>query len=295
MATGNFDVQRAVLLGECVEYAYHLYDRDTGNPDEFPDAKLPTGYELQAEIFVDDGFLDQWLSPQHIEKLDAAFNLDKPVGFVLRGTGQPTASSNPPSPNAGGGAASAEIIVAFRGTQTAFEWLHDIEFVKADFPYVAHAGKAERGFAGLYGTCKWGGKAGAPRLADALLEAAGEQSLSITGHSLGAALATLLALEMAARLPRPPHVMTFASPLVGNKTFAGKYDELVPDSWRVANRSDIVTALPPSLVGYTHVATEYPINSDHLTRHSWACWHALQTYLHLLDPSHKSLKSDCQL
>ena len=43
--------------------------------------------------------------------------------------------------------------------------------------------------------------------------------------------------------------------------------------------------LPPWLAGYSHVDAEYPINSDDQARHSIACWHALATYLHTLDPS----------
>ncbi len=274
MAIAHLDVTRAVLLGNCIAYAYHLYDVAAGNPDEFPNASIPAGYASVTEIYIDEGLLSE-ISQGLENTIKQAFNLDKPIGVVLK--------------------SEQEVLVAFRGTQTAFEWLHDVEFFRTPFLYAPNAGSVETGFADLYRSCTWGNASGAPRLADGLEAEASGKALSLTGHSLGAALTTLLALEMAAKPGEPPHVVTFASPLVGDKTFAGKYDELTPDSWRIANRPDVVTYLPPPFVGYTHVATEYPINSDHLTRQSWACWHALQTYMHLLAPASMPLKENCKI
>jgi hypothetical protein len=78
-------------------------------------------------------------------------------------------------------------------------------------------------------------------------------------------------------------VYTFASPKVGDKVFAGTYDGLVPDSWRVSNLNAIVPRVPPSLAGYVHVDAKASINSDDASRNTVPCWHALRTYLHTLD------------
>jgi hypothetical protein len=80
-------------------------------------------------------------------------------------------------------------------------------------------------------------------------------------------------------------VYTFGSPRVGDKVFAGTYDNLVASSWRVANLNDLVPQLPPQLAGYVHVDAEVPINSDDRCRQTVACWHALDTYLNTLDSS----------
>jgi predicted lipase len=110
------------------------------------------------------------------------------------------------------------------------------------------------------------------------------KTLRIAGHSLGAALATMLAIDVSGNDVFPgPTTYTFASPRVGDKVFAGTYDELVPTSWRVANLNDVVPHVPPILAGYVHVDAEIPINSDELAKHNVSCWHSLRTYLHTLD------------
>ncbi|KXZ45673.1 hypothetical protein GPECTOR_52g70 [Gonium pectorale] len=79
----------------------------------------------------------------------------------------------------------------------------------------------------------------------------------VTGHSLGGALATLGAYELAElKLPAdPPVVMyTYGAPRVGNKAFAEAFNALVPDAFRCANDDDIVPRVP-RLMGFCHVGT----------------------------------------
>jgi len=68
----------------------------------------------------------------------------------------------------------------------------------------------------------------------------------VTGHSLGGALATLAA----ARLPQS-HLVNFGSPRVGNDVFASQFDGRPVE--RYVNCCDLVTRLPPALLGYAHV------------------------------------------
>ncbi|XP_031503065.1 uncharacterized protein LOC116266111 isoform X2 [Nymphaea colorata] len=80
----------------------------------------------------------------------------------------------------------------------------------------------------------------------------------VTGHSLGGALSTLLALElsssqMAKRRAISVTMYNFGSPRVGNKRFAEAYNEVVKDSWRIVNHRDIIPTVP-RLMGYCHVA-----------------------------------------
>ena len=269
MAIGNFDIPRAVALGNSVAFAYHVYDVEAGNTDQFPTAALPDGYARVGEVFVNESLLSEAAPLSRLAAVKSGIsgllNLDKPMGIIA--------------------ASDDDVILAFRGTQTGFEWIHNGEFLKTPFTFKDAngadfaAGQAESGFTSLYRGFTTGREAGAPRLMPTLREIAQGKHLTITGHSLGAAVATLAAMEAAVSLKGAItglSVLTFASPLVGDKTFAGLFDTLIPDSWRVANRPDIVTYLPPPFVGYSHVATDYPINSDHLTKHSEACWHALE-------------------
>jgi pimeloyl-ACP methyl ester carboxylesterase len=117
-------------------------------------------------------------------------------------------------------------------------------------------------------------------------------SLTICGHSLGGALATLLALDLAAntKVPafRSPVVYTYASPRTGDSTFANTYDHVVPNTFRFANRIDIVPKLPlPPM--YKHVARLIDLNPvilglppTVLVNLTIPCQHALSTYIYLL-------------
>jgi hypothetical protein len=78
------------------------------------------------------------------------------------------------------------------------------------------------------------------------LEKLGDVPLFMTGHSLGAALATL-----AAARHTPRAVYTFGSPLVGNHAFTQTLKDL--PIHRVVDDLDGVTFVPPPQLGYEHV------------------------------------------
>jgi hypothetical protein len=116
-------------------------------------------------------------------------------------------------------------------------------------------------------------------------------SLTICGHSLGGALATLLALDAAANGPLPfdtPTVYTYASPKTGDPLFVTTYDHVVPNTTRIANRVDLVPKLPlPPL--YDHVLGLFELNPVKLgvppkvlVKFDIPCEHFMNTYLHLL-------------
>jgi hypothetical protein len=63
------------------------------------------------------------------------------------------------------------------------------------------------------------------------------------GHSLGGAVATLAAFDIAREFDIAPcHVTcyTFGCPRVGNHAFAAEYEQMVPDTWHVVNDQDVV-------------------------------------------------------
>jgi hypothetical protein len=73
-----------------------------------------------------------------------------------------------------------------------------------------------------------------------------DYKMVFTGHSLGAALATLLAA-----VKNPSALYTIGSPRVGDVEFAGSLSAV--KNLRYVDCCDIVTTLPPPLLGHTHV------------------------------------------
>jgi hypothetical protein len=73
--------------------------------------------------------------------------------------------------------------------------------------------------------------------------------LLFTGHSLGAAMATL-----ASSLQLPAALYTFGSPRVGNAEFVAALQQKKLDSHRYVDCCDIVARVPPEgLLGYVHI------------------------------------------
>jgi Lipase (class 3) len=192
-------------------------------------------------------------------------------------------------------APNGDIVVSVRGTDGIWEWIHDADFLVIDCPFLAGAGQTDDGFTSLYQSLRMTCDTKDPaciRLVEAIKALASVTAipkLTICGHSLGASLATLLALDVASNTPfKTPEVFTYASPRTGTPLFASTFNQVVPNSLRIAHRVDIVPKLPlPPMYG--HVNTLNELNSlvlgvppKLLVQPDIACAHHLTTYLYLL-------------
>lgn len=135
------------------------------------------------------------------------------------------------------------VLVAFRGTEplNVKDWIIDARFSLVPGP----GGRVHRGFS--ESLARGGEKCLVRRLAG--LAKPGRR-LWLTGHSLGGALATLAAAELAAQGlgASVGGVFTFGSPRVGDQGFATAYDAALRDrTWRLVNEDDFVAHLPPLL------------------------------------------------
>jgi hypothetical protein len=84
-------------------------------------------------------------------------------------------------------------------------------------------------------------------------------SVTVTGHSLGGALATLCAVDVQYNFSNKVtiDIYTFGAPKVGNDGFRESFNRRVPNSYRFVHGMDIVSALPRPWQGYRHVDKEY--------------------------------------
>jgi Lipase (class 3) len=190
---------------------------------------------------------------------------------------------------------AGDAVIAVRGTEGIYEWVHDASFFPVPCPFLSGAGRTEDGFTTMYMSMSTASTAKPPSCVAALAALPWKiriTSLTICGHSLGGALATLLALDVAAHANDPifknPTVYTYASPRTGDSDFANLYNHILPKTFRIANRIDLVPKLPlPPL--YEHVDTLFDLNPikfgfppQLLVKPEVPCEHFLTSYLHLL-------------
>lgn len=184
---------------------------------------------------------------------------------------------------------SQELVASLRGTDTILEWIHDAAFLMVPSPVAGLSGLTEDGFTAIYKSLRTGKADGSTSAVAAIknhLAAGGAKTVTVCGHSLGGALATLLTVDVAVNTPcKSPAGYTYASPRTGDHLFAGAYNACVPTSYRIANRQDLVPQLPPFLpLPYEHVNTKYELNPPlGKVKQTIPCMHHLATYIWLME------------
>lgn len=145
--------------------------------------------------------------------------------------------------------AAKTALIAFRGTQTIWDWVSDLDAVPVDYVPVAGSGHVHMGFQLVYEHVR--------QSARQLLAAGctGAQRVLVTGHSLGGAVAILSGFELAKTGSVIPELYTLAGPRTGAPDFAGKFNMSIPVCYRVVNFMDVVPQVPLPPV-YEHVGQE---------------------------------------
>ncbi|KAI3892748.1 hypothetical protein MKX03_017786 [Papaver bracteatum] len=232
-----------------------------------------------------------------------------------------------------------DIVIALRGTSTCLEWAENVrdllisvneteESPPSELSQERLQAKVECGFWSLYktrGTHIPSLSESITREVQRLMELyKGEPlSITITGHSLGAALSVLAADEIKKSIADAPPVavFTFGGPRVGNRGFANRVKSNGVKVLRIVNSQDMITRVPGMFVNetldyklreevkantmlnildnnmpwaYSHVGSELRLDSKmspYLKPNAdVACCHDLEAYLHLVDGF---LASDC--
>ena len=164
-------------------------------------------------------------------------------------------------------------VVAFKGTdsRSVYNWAENMRYWRSDLPLPVPGADGSLVHTGFYAS--WNSSALAPNLTAAagnLVDKYPGRPLYVVGHSLGAALATVAAVDLRARLeermrrkgerenfrPLDVRLVTFGSPRVGNDAFASFVRQATRLSLRLTHNRDIVPSVPPTWVGFHHVATE---------------------------------------
>jgi len=142
-------------------------------------------------------------------------------------------------------------VVSFRGTvQNLENWLEDLHVSKTT-PYPWHPeAKVHKGFFDAYSLLR--------AQVHALVEQSGSSSVYVTGHSLGASLAQLCALDLQLSYPsRRVTIVSYGTPRTGNSVFSSFYDlALGGRSVRVVHWKDVVPGVPLKAMGFYHTGKE---------------------------------------
>ncbi|XP_073124745.1 phospholipase A(1) DAD1, chloroplastic-like [Henckelia pumila] len=229
-----------------------------------------------------------------------------------------------------------DVVIAYRGTATCMEWVENLRATLTCLPCDMAPHKCESmvqsGFLSLYTSSAAGGP---PSLQDSIrweinkiLQKYADEPLSITvtGHSLGAALATLTAHDINTTFKHAPlvTVVSFGGPRVGNKNFRRQLEKNGTKVLRIVNSDDPITKVPGFVLEenapqrtssngpgglskwlhkrmedtqwvYAEIGKELRLSSrdcPHLSNGNVATCHDLKTYLHLVD---NFVSSNCPL
>ncbi|CAG8920925.1 unnamed protein product [Penicillium salamii] len=147
------------------------------------------------------------------------------------------------------------IVLSFRGSYSVRNWIAD-----ASFPYtstgICTGCEAELGFWGSW-------KAVRENIQSQLHDAFSQHSdyeLVVTGHSLGAAIASLAAADLRGKGYPEAKMYAYAAPRVANSKLA-KYITAQGNNFRFTHINDPVPKLPLLAMGYVHISPEYYITA----------------------------------
>ncbi|KAF3339588.1 phospholipase A1-II 1 [Carex littledalei] len=307
----DIDLRRSIInYGEMAQAAYDGFNREKRSPNlsaprygrsellEKVQVSVPSAYEVTKYLYatssinVPDAFMVNNRSGNSWSKVSNW------IGYVAVATDEGKALLG-----------RRDIVVAWRGTLEVSDWVNDMDTTLVSASTLL--GRAidhneplvHRGFLSIYTSDNPNFRFNKQSAREQVLTEIGrltdkysgeETSITITGHSLGAALATLNSIDnLSNHLNRSNHSpsntcpvtgIVFASPRVGNSDFKNIYTQ-IPNLrlLRIRNALDIVPKCPPP-ISYCDVGVELTIDvskSPYVKSPGNAIvWHNLENYLH---------------
>ena len=134
----------------------------------------------------------------------------------------------------------SRLLAAFRGTESLPDWLTNLQTVRDPGPW--RDTRVHEGFQDAF-------HAAALRIGEIIGRERGDRQVWLTGHSLGGALAVLLAATLLESAIPVAGLYTFGAPRVGNNAFAARLNEGLARAahWRVVNEGDLVPQVPAQM------------------------------------------------
>ncbi|KAL9234346.1 hypothetical protein vseg_009228 [Gypsophila vaccaria] len=245
--------------GSFVEAAYRAFDFDPSSVS-YGSSKHPKKYLLEECGFPSTGYKAtcNLKATSGIQVPDYLVNSSWPAAMQSSWIGYVAVCQNKAVIQRLG---RRDVVIALRGTATCLEWLENLRATLTPIPWdqnvvpasdqLGGAPMVESGFLSLYTS----GSETQPSLQDTLrseiqrilnLYPDEELSFTITGHSLGAALATLAAHDIKTTFHRAPlvTVMSFGGPRVGNSSFRSAIEKQETKVLRIVNPNDLITKIP---------------------------------------------------
>jgi len=187
--------------------------------------------------------------------------------------------------------ACATIVIAFRGTASAANFFSDLQVWRTDplkicgeicAPLVGKAPLVHRGFLKMYtkngfhdrllskvehilNRCQKSVEAQNKNGGEVKNSTRPPIKVMLTGHSLGGALATLCAYDIATRTPCAAYDVdiscyTFGAPRVGNTSWAREYNFKITETWQLINSDDVITRAGKFFFLFKHVGHRVLLN-----------------------------------
>lgn len=162
------------------------------------------------------------------------------------------------------------LLLAFRGTHELKDWMTDINITLVGGP----GGRVHEGF--LMGlSLVWS------QIITFICNERKGRALWVTGHSLGASLATLAVAKLRLERDEPVNgLYTFGQPRTGDRDFAKNFNaDFCAQTFRYVNNNDIVARVPFRAMNYSHVGSfrYFDVNGNQRDDISW--WDKLADHL----------------
>lgn len=196
-------------------------------------------------------------------------------------------------------------VTLIRGTGNTLEWIDDAKAAPQSYS-LPGSGMVESGFYDIYTSMSYLPALGtqtqnpvnqnlSANAAEAIAQVvtSHQGSLTITGHSLGSAIATYLMYDIARKpeMNNKTDMCLFASPKPGNQDFVNAFEKITQNYVVYDYSSDMVPQVPPSFLGYQSlkgVKVLTPDNAQAIIKDNLLSNHHVVCYCAMLDYQYTS-------